>query len=177
MRGSSHPSTVPSRTSFISLRLDVTVWVSSSRANSVWRGASNGSGSCSRYQSYSARWLSNSSVHSECVIALDRVALPVGPVVGRIDLPGVAGAVVVLVTDAVHHRIAQLHVLVLHVDLGAQHVRPLLELAGPHAPEQVEILLDRPVAVRALDARVAVAPALFGDRLARLVVDVRLAVA
>ena len=74
--------------------------------------------------------------------ALDRVALAVRPVVGRVDHPGVAGAVVVATSDAVHHRVAELHVLVLHVDLGAQHVRAVGELAGAHPAEQVEVLLD-----------------------------------
>ena len=82
------------------------------------------------------------------------------------------GAVMVHAADPVHHRVAQLHVLVLHVDLGAQHVRSLGELARPHPAEQVEVLLDRSVAERALDARLAVAAALRRDRLAVLVVDV-----
>ena len=46
------------------------------------------------------------------------------------------------------------------------------ELAGAHPPEQVEVLVDRPIAVRALDAGLAVAAALCRDRLAVLVVDV-----
>ena len=75
--------------------------------------------------------------------ALDRIALAVRPVVRRIDHPLVARAPVVAAADAVHHRIAQLHVLVLHVDLGAQHARAVGELAGAHPPEQVEVLVDR----------------------------------
>ena len=67
--------------------------------------------------------------------ALDGVALTVRPVVGGVDAPLVAGAVVVLVADAVHHRVAQLHVLVLHVGLGAQHVRAVGQVAGAHAAE------------------------------------------
>ena len=78
----------------------------------------------------------------------------------------------VLVADAVHHRVAHLHVVVLHVDLGPQHARALGELAGPHAPQQVEVLLHRSVAERALHAGSAVAAALLGDGLAGLFVDV-----
>jgi len=52
---------------------------------------------------------------------LDRVRLTVRPVVGRVDHPGVVGAVMVTAADAIEHRITQLHILVVHVDLGAQH--------------------------------------------------------
>ena len=103
---------------------------------------------------------------------LDRVALAVRPVVGRIDAPECTGAVVVDPPDPVHHRVAQLHVLVLHVDLRTQHVRPLGELAGPHASEQVEVLLDGTIPERTLDARLAVAASLRRDGLTVLVVDV-----
>ena len=67
MRGSSQPSTVPSLTSFARRRLLVMMWVNSSRANSICFGLSPGSGRCSRYQSYSGRWVSNSSVQIEWV--------------------------------------------------------------------------------------------------------------
>ncbi len=103
---------------------------------------------------------------------LDRVALAVGPVVGGIDAPQRTSAVMVHTTDAVHHRVTQLHVLVLHVDLGAQHVRPLGELPGAHPSEQVEVLLDGAVPERAVDTGLAVAAALGRDGLAVLVVDV-----
>ncbi len=83
---------------------------------------------------------------------------------------------VMAATDPVHHRIAQLHVLVLHVDLGAQHPRAVGELSGAHPSEQIEVLLDTAIAVRRLDAGFAVAAALGPDRVAVLVVDVGLAV-
>jgi hypothetical protein len=104
--------------------------------------------------------------------ALDRIALPVRPVVGGVDAPVVARAVVVLVADAIHDRVAQLHVVVLHVGLGAQHVRAVGQLARAHAAEQRQVLVDAAVAVRALDARLAVPAALHGDGVAVLVVDV-----
>ena len=104
---------------------------------------------------------------------LDRVGLSVRPVVRGVDAPLVTGVVVVAEADPVHDRVAHLHVLVLHVDLGAEHLRALVELAGPHAAEEVEVHLDAAVAVRGLDAGVAVAAALRGDGLAVLVVDVR----
>ncbi len=108
--------------------------------------------------------------------ALDGVALAMRPVVGGIDHPGVVCAVMMTASNAVHDRVAQLHVLVLHVDLGSQHVRPIGELAGPHSTEQVEALRCRSVAMWRLDTGLAVAAALGADRVAVLVVDVRLAV-
>ena len=104
--------------------------------------------------------------------ALDGVGLPVGPVVGGVDHPVVAGAVVLDPADAVQHGVTHRHDVVLHVDAGAQHLRPVVELAGPHATQQVEVLLGAAVAVGGLDARLAEAAALLGDRLGVLVVDV-----
>ena len=85
--------------------------------------------------------------------ALDRVRLAVREVVGRIDAPFVAGARVRGVQDAVQHGIAQVHVARGHVDLRPQHARAVGKLARAHAAEQVEILLDRPVATGAVTAR------------------------
>ena len=85
--------------------------------------------------------------------ALERVRRRVREVVHRIDAPRVAGAVVVRAPDAVEHRVAHVDVRRRHVDLRAQHVRAVGELAGAHAREEVEVLLDRPVAVRAVGAR------------------------
>ena len=55
--------------------------------------------------------------------------------------------------DAVEHRIAQIDVARRHVDLGAQHARAVRKFARAHAAEQVEVLLDRAVAERAVLAR------------------------
>ena len=96
-------------------------------------------------------------------------------VVHRIDAPGVAGAVMVRAPDAVEHRIAHVDVRRRHVDLGAQHVRAVLELAGAHAREEVEVLLDRPVAVRALAAGLGQRAAVLADLLGAEAVDVGLA--
>ena len=108
--------------------------------------------------------------------ALDGIALAVRPVVGGVDDPRVARAVMMATPDAVHDGVTQLHVLVLHVDLGAQHHRAVVELARSHASEQVEVLLDGAIAAGRLDARLAVAAALGADGLEILVVDVGLAV-
>jgi hypothetical protein len=54
------------------------------------------------------------------------------------------------VEDPVEHRVAQVDVARRHVDLGPQHPRAVGELAGPHAAEEIEVLLDDAVAVGAL---------------------------
>jgi hypothetical protein len=97
-----------------------------------------------------------------------RVGNAVRVVVHRVDAPGIAGADVVRPLDAVDHRIAQVDVGRGHVDLGAQGLAAVGELARLHAPEQVEILLDRAVAEGAvaplLGQRAAVLAHLLGVR-------------
>ena len=77
--------------------------------------------------------------------------------------------------DAVHHRVAQVEVRRRHVDLGAQRARAVGELAGAHALEQVEVLLDGAVAVRAFLAGLGQRAAVLADLLGGQVADVRLA--
>ena len=109
--------------------------------------------------------------------ALDRVRLAMREVVARIDAPGGAGARMAGVQDAVEHRVAQVDVARRHVDLGAQHPRPVGKLAGAHALEQVEVLLHRPLAIRAVPARLGQRATIGTHLLLRLVVDIGLAVA
>ena len=71
---------------------------------------------------------------------LDGIRLPVREVVHRVDAPLVAGAVMLGVQDAVHHRVAHVQVGRGHVDLGAQRARAVGKLAGLHALEQVQVL-------------------------------------
>lgn len=103
---------------------------------------------------------------------LDRVALSVGVVIHRVDAPLVARAVVFGVDDAVHDRVAEEHVRMGHVDLRAQHLRAVGEFAVLHTLEQVEVLLDRPVAPRRGRTRHGDRAAVFADLLLRLVVHV-----
>ncbi len=72
----------------------------------------------------------------------NRIALAMRPVVGRIDVPAVASSVVWLMSNAVHHWVAELHIFVLHVDLRPKDARTFIELAVPHFPKQVEVLLN-----------------------------------
>ena len=108
--------------------------------------------------------------------ALDRVRLAVGEVVARIDVPRRAGARVAGIEDAVEHRVAEIDVAGRHVDLGTKHPRPIRELAGAHAGEEVEILRD----ARARDTGCCVpasvsVPRVGAHLLLRLVVDIGLA--
>ncbi len=103
---------------------------------------------------------------------LDGVRDRMGVVVGRIDRPRVAGAVVRDAPHPVEHRVAHVDVRRRHVDLGAQHQRPVLELAGAHPREQVEVLGHRAIAVRAVLARLGERAAILADLVGRQAVDV-----
>ena len=107
--------------------------------------------------------------------ALDGVGERVGVVVHGIDGPGVAGAVVVGVADAVEQRVAHLHVRRGQVDPGPQHAGAVGQVAGPHLPEQGQVLLDGAVPVGRGPARLAQAAPVLLDLLVAEVVDVGLA--
>ncbi len=96
-------------------------------------------------------------------------------VVARIDRPGGAGARMRRLDDPVERRIAHVDVAGRHVDLGAQHAGAVFKLAGLHAAEQVEVLLDAAVAERAVPAGLGQRAARDPHRLRRLVVDIGLA--
>ncbi len=114
--------------------------------------------------------------------ALDGVGLAVGPVVERVDRPRVAAAVVVRVAaDAVHQRVAQLHVRVRHhavlrVDPGAEDERAVRVLAAAHLVEEAQVLLDGAVAERAWASGLRHGPAARADLVLGLLVDEREAV-
>ena len=104
--------------------------------------------------------------------ALQRVALPVREIVGRVDRPLVAGARVRRMEDAVKHRVAQVHVPRRHVDPRPQHARAGGEFARPHPFEQRAVLGRSPAAARAVRPRLRQRPAVFADLLRRLVVHI-----
>ena len=107
--------------------------------------------------------------------ALERVRQRVREVVHRIDAPRVAGPVVRRVPDPIERRVAHVEVRRRHVDLGAQHVRAVLELARPHPREQIEVLLDRTIAIRAVPARLGQRAAIGANLVGVQAVHVRLA--
>ena len=104
--------------------------------------------------------------------ALDRIRQRVREVVHRVDAPRVAGAVMLGVADAIEHRIAHVMFGERHVDLRAQHVGAVGELAGAHAAEQIEILVDAAVAVRRVLARLGQRAAILADLVGRQRIDV-----
>ncbi len=108
--------------------------------------------------------------------ALDRVLERVRVVVHRVDAPGVAGAVVLGVADPVQQRIAHLHVRRRHVDLGAQHAGAVGELAGLHAPQQVEVVGHGAVTERRWPTRLGQGAAVLPDLLVGQVTHVGQAV-
>ena len=77
---------------------------------------------------------------------LQRVLQGVGEVVHGVDAPLVPLAVVVHVVDAVEHRVAHVEVAAGQIDPGPQGHGPVGELAGTHPGEEVQRLLDGPVA-------------------------------
>ena len=107
--------------------------------------------------------------------AFDGVGLPVREVVHRIDAPLVAGAVMLGVQDAVHHRVAHVEVGRGHVDLGPQGARAVGKFAGLHALEQVEVLFDGAVAIGAVLARLGQRAAVLAHFLGGQIADVGLA--
>jgi hypothetical protein len=109
--------------------------------------------------------------------AFDRVGLAVGVIVTRIDRPLGSGARVAGVQDTIQHGVAQVDVAGGHVDPGAQHPGAVGKLAGFHAAEQIEVLLRRTIAERAVLAGFGQGAAPVANVGLGLVVDIGMAVA
>src|SRR5690554_1244003 len=82
----------------------------------------------------------------------DGIALPVRPIVHRVDAPLGSRSMVGDLADPVHERIAELQILALHVDLGAEHMLALIEFTGTHAAKEVEVFFGSAIAIGARDA-------------------------
>ena len=93
-------------------------------------------------------------------------------VVHRIDTPGLAGALVIDMTNSVQRGIAQVHVWRRHVYFCAQHVLAIGKLAVAHAPEQIEVLLDATITMRAVLARLGQRAAILANFFSAQTVDV-----
>ena len=109
--------------------------------------------------------------------AFDRVAQAVGPVIGRVDAPGVARPVMAHATDPVHEGVAEEQVGIDHVDPGSERAGAVRKLAGPHPPEEFEVLLDRPAAEGAFLPGFADRSPVFPDLVDAEVADIGLALA
>ena len=87
------------------------------------------------------------------------------PVVHRVDLPALSGAVVLGMDDAIHDRITHQHIRMRHVDLGAQDLGPIGKFTALHALKKVAIFRRGAVAKGTVDASAgdgaAIAPGLF----------------
>ena len=81
------------------------------------------------------------------------------------------------VQDAVEDRIAKIDVAGRHVDLGAQHAGPVRKLAGAHPAQQIEVFLDRALAIGTVAAGLGQRAAPGAHLLRREVVDVGIALA
>ena len=105
-----------------------------------------------------------------------RILLAVREIVGGIDHPGVARLVMRHLADTVEDRITQVDIGCAHIDSCAQHLRACIELPGAHAGEQVEILLDTALPIRAVPAWLgecpAVLPRLIGVEIAHVGIPV-----
>ena len=82
----------------------------------------------------------------------DGIGLSVSVVIGGIDTPFVAGAVMFGMTNSVHDRVTEEHVSVAHIDFCAEYVGAVGEFAGAHAAEEIEIFGDGSIAPGAIDA-------------------------
>ena len=98
-----------------------------------------------------------------------------GVIVHGIDAPGVAGAVVALMLDAVQDRVPHIQVGRGHVDLGPEGPGPVGKLAGPHPLKQVQVLRHRPVAKGAVGARLRQGAPVLPDLLRAQVAHIGLA--
>ena len=107
---------------------------------------------------------------------LDRIRLAVRVVVHGIDAPLGAGAVMLGVQNAVHDRVAHVEVGRRHIDLGAQHTRAIGEFSFAHTLEEVEVLVDGAVAIRALIAGLGERTAMLANLVGAQIVDIGFAV-
>src|SRR4030067_1590831 len=64
--------------------------------------------------------------------ALDRIRLPMGPVIGGIDAPLVFGSVMAGMEYAVHDWIAQIYIARRPIYFGPEGMAPFREPPGPH---------------------------------------------
>ena len=104
--------------------------------------------------------------------ALEEVALSVSEVVHGVSVPLCSGAVVWCMDDAIDDRIAEVHVRVGHVELGAQHHTALNSLRSVHLVKQFEVLLNWTVAVGRVGSGSSRSALLLCNLLSSLLIDV-----
>lgn len=108
--------------------------------------------------------------------AFQRVALPMGKVVHRVDAPIVSSPLVMRPLDAIDDGVPHVHVGVTHVNFGAQHTMPIWVIPRLHFLKQLKVVFNRAVAMRAVGARRRRTALLLSHGGGILVVDVGLSV-
>ena len=104
--------------------------------------------------------------------AFEVVALPMGEVIHGIGVPLRTSAPMRYVKHTVDERVAEEHIRVSHINLGAQHQCSGLALAAVHEFKQAQVLLDGTVAEGAVGARRRRGALLLGNDLGALFVDI-----
>ncbi|MNC27643.1 hypothetical protein D3C75_758200 [compost metagenome] len=93
--------------------------------------------------------------------------------VHRIDAPSIARIMMMRMGNPVNDRITQVNIWRGHVNFGAKHLFAIFEFSSTHAAEQVQILFDRALPVRAVYPRLSQRTAVFTDLVSGQVIDVR----
>src|SRR5262245_29411494 len=106
---------------------------------------------------------------------LDGIGLPVREVVTWIDAPFRPGAGMRCMQDSIERGIAQINVAGAHVYFGAQHPPTVGKFARPHAPEEIEVLLNATAAIGTVGARLRQGAAVGPHLLLTLIIDIGLA--
>ena len=107
--------------------------------------------------------------------AFEIVTLTVCEVVHRIYFPLIACAMVWVLDDAIHNRIAEVHIRRCHVDFSAKNASTFFKFAGIHAFEQVEVFFGSAVTIWAFGTRGGGCAFLSSYLFRSLVVDISLA--
>src|SRR4029453_16539646 len=104
----------------------------------------------------------------------DGVGKGVREIVHRVDAPSVAGPVMRDFPDPVQHGIAHVQIARCHIDLGSEHVSAVLKFARSHALEEIQVLLDGSVGVRAVLSRFGQSTPIGADFVGRQTADIGL---
>ena len=96
-------------------------------------------------------------------------------IVHWIDVPASSCTMVRMRSDdAVHNRIAEVHIRMRHVYFSTQHHLSFLYLAGLHSLKQAQVLFDRTVAERRSNTGFGRCSLLLGNLFRRLFIDISL---
>ena len=104
--------------------------------------------------------------------ALEVVALSVGKIIHRVTMPFCSGAVVRCLNDAIDDGVTKVHVIVGHVEFGAQHHAAFHRFRRIHLVKQSQVFFYRAIAIGALCARCRGGSFLLGNGFAALLVDI-----